>query len=48
MAAYPYGNFPVFPGMNHMQLQIRDPGRFAEMLRSVAERGELPADLPVR
>lgn len=48
IAAYPHGNFPVFPGMNHMQLQIRKPGTFAEMLRSIVEHGELPADLPVR
>ena len=48
MAAYPHGNFPVFPGVDHMQLQIRDPERFAEMLRSVIERGTLPEDLPVR
>lgn len=42
MKAYPYGNFPVFEGYNHMQFQIRDPKGFAEMLRSVIEENRLP------
>ena len=41
--AYPQGNFPVFEGENHMQRQIRDPQGFAALLRSVVERGTLPA-----
>ena len=41
-AAYPAGHYPVFEGYNHMQYQIRDPQGFAEMLRSVIERGALP------
>ena len=32
MQAYPYGNFPVFDGCNHMQCQIRNPEGFAKML----------------
>ena len=39
---YPRGNFPVFEGFNHMQYQIRDPEGFANMLRSVMEKNELP------
>ena len=35
--AYPYGNYPVFEGCDHMQKQIRDPKGFAEMLRAVME-----------
>lgn len=42
MKAYPMGNYPIFEGCNHMQYQIRDPQGFAEMLRSVAEKGALP------
>ncbi len=45
MAAYPCGNYPVFEGYNHMQLQIRDPEGFAEMLRFVIEENHLP-ELP--
>lgn len=45
MKAYPQGNFPVFEGYNHMQLQIRNPKGFAAMLRSVIEKNRLP-DLP--
>ena len=41
-AAYPHGHFPVFPGYDHMQYQIRDPEGFAAMLRSIMERDELP------
>ncbi len=40
--AYPYGNFPVFEGCNHMQYQIQTPGRFAGMLHCVAERDRMP------
>mgnify|MGYP004576009759 CR=1 FL=1 len=42
MEAYPNGNFPVFENYNHMQYQIRDPKGFADMLRSVIEKNELP------
>ena len=42
MKAYPYGNYPVFEGYNHMQYQIRDPKGFAAMLLSVMERNCLP------
>jgi len=35
--AYPYGNYPVFEGCDHMQKQIRDPKGFAEMLRALIE-----------
>ena len=45
MAAWPQGNFPVFEGLNHMQFQIRDPKGFADMLRTVVEKNELP-ELP--
>lgn len=41
MQAYPYGQYPIFEGCNHMQYQIRDPKGFAEMLDSVIEKGEL-------
>jgi len=37
MRAYPYGNFPVFNGMNHMQYQIRDPKGFAELMISIID-----------
>lgn len=40
--AYPYGNYPVFEGFDHMQYQIRDPRGFAKMLRSVMEGDGLP------
>ena len=40
--AYPCGQFPVFEGFNHMQYQIRNPKGFAEMLRSVIEKNQLP------
>lgn len=42
MNAYPYGNFPVFEGHNHMQYQIQNPQGFGEMLCSVAEGKGLP------
>ena len=35
MQAYPYGNFPVFDGCNHMQYQIRNPEGFARMLEKI-------------
>lgn len=44
--AYPYGNFPIFEGYNHMQYQICDPKGFAEMLCSVIEENRLP-NLPL-
>jgi hypothetical protein len=45
MNAYPYGNYPVFEGYNHMQYQIRNPKGFAEMLAHIAERDCMP-ELP--
>lgn len=45
MKTYPYANYPVFNGFNHMQFQIRDPKGFAETLRSVITKNELP-ELP--
>ena len=42
MKAYPYGNYPVFDGFDHMQYQIRDPKGFAEMLDSVIEKNAIP------
>ena len=39
--AYSYGRYPVFPGYDHMQYQIRDPKGFAAMLRSVIENDTL-------
>ncbi len=42
MSAYPYANYPVFEGFNHMQYQIKDPRGFAEMLRSVIGQNKLP------
>ena len=42
MKAYPYGNYPVFEGYNHMQYQIRDPKGFAEMLTYIAEHDGMP------
>ena len=42
MKAYPYGNYPVFEGYNHMQYQIRDPKGFAEMLTYIAEHDSMP------
>ena len=43
--AYPFGNYPVFEGYDHMQYQIRDPAGFAALLASAVERDALP-DLP--
>ena len=45
MNAYPYGNYPIFEGYEHMQYQIRDPRGFAQMLSSIMEQGEMP-ELP--
>lgn len=45
MQAYPYGNFPVFDGCNHMQYQIRDPKGFAGMLEKMLKENKLP-ELP--
>lgn len=42
MQAYPKGNFPVFQNYNHMQYQIQNPGGFAEMLKSIIEKNQLP------
>ncbi len=42
MKAYPYGNYPVFEGYNHMQYQIRDPKGFAEMLTYIAKCDGMP------
>ena len=42
MKAYPYGNYPVFEGYNHMQYQIRDPKGFAEMLTYIAKCDSMP------
>ena len=43
--AYPYGQYPVFEGYQHMQFQIRDPKGFAAMLTSIVEKDRLP-ELP--
>ena len=45
MNAYPYGNYPIFDGYEHMQYQIRDPKGFAGMLAYIAERDCMP-ELP--
>ena len=45
MQAYPYENFPVFDGCNHMQYQILDPKGFAGMLEKMIEENQLP-ELP--
>ena len=45
MEAYPYGNYPVFKGYEHMQYQIRDPKGFAGMLAYIAECDCMP-ELP--
>lgn len=42
MQTYPFGNFPVFEGFNHMQYQIRDPEGFARMLETIIETDSLP------
>ena len=45
MKAYPYGNYPVFEGYDHMQYQIREPKGFAKMLIVIMESGRMP-ELP--
>ena len=45
MNTYPYGNYPIFEGYEHMQYQIRDPKGFAGMLAYIAERDCMP-ELP--
>lgn len=42
MNTYPYGNYPVFEGYNHMQYQIQDSKAFAVMLISIVEENMLP------
>ena len=42
MKSYPYGNYPIFKGYNHMQYQIQDPKGFAEMLKNIIEKNEMP------
>ena len=42
MKAYPYGNYPVFEGYNHMQYQIKDPKGFAAMLEAVVDENKIP------
>ena len=42
MKTYPYANFPVFKGYNHIQYQIRDPKGFADMLEMIIEQNCLP------
>ena len=42
MKAYPFGNYPVFEGDNHMQYQIRDPKGFAEMLTYITGHDCMP------
>ena len=42
MNTYPYGNYPVFEGYDHMQYQICDPKGFAEMLAYVIEHDGMP------
>ena len=37
MKAYPYGNFPVFDGFNHMQYQIRNPKGFAGLMAAIID-----------
>ena len=43
--AYPYGNYPVFEGYNHMQYQIQNPKGFAAMLESIMDENKIP-ELP--
>ena len=42
LQTYPYANFPVFEGFNHMQFQIRDPQGFAAMLTEIIENNQMP------
>lgn len=48
MKAYPYGNYPVFEGYNHMQYQIRDPEGFAEMICAVIGGDRMPEMVMLR
>lgn len=43
MKGYPYANYPIFDGYNHMQYQIRDPEGFATMLISIIKKNEMPS-----
>ncbi len=40
--AYPYGNYPIFNGYNHMQFQIEDPKGFANMLDLIIKENKMP------
>ncbi len=42
MKTYPYAHYPVFDGYNHMQYQIRSPEGFADMLKNIIEKNEMP------
>lgn len=42
MDSYPFANYPIFEGHNHMQYQIKNPQGFAQMLKNVARTGNLP------
>lgn len=42
---YTYGKFPIFNNFNHMQYQIQEPEKFAEMLEEIIENDRLP-ELP--
>ena len=42
LKSYPYANYPVFEGYNHIQYQIRNPQGFAKMLCSIAEKNRIP------
>ena len=40
--SYPYGNYPVFDGYNHMQYQIENPKDFANMLETIIKENKMP------
>ncbi len=42
MQRYPSAQFPVFKGMNHMELTIKDPQLLAESLRTLMNTGVFP------
>lgn len=42
MKRYPSAQFPVFKGMNHMELTIRDPELLASTLREFMQTGVFP------
>ena len=42
MKAYPFGQFPIFDGCNHMQYQIKEPQGFAKMLEFIIRHNKLP------